>query len=78
MATGDTNVALIVTDLQNLQTHCTALVSDMGSGASAFSRSLEAVATAYSSQLLSKTLRKTLRVLCGGQMADDKAEEYDR
>lgn len=78
MATGDTQVALIVTDLQALQTHCTALISAMGSGEAAFPRALEAVQTAYSSQVHTKISRRLLRVLCGGTSTDDKAEEYPR
>jgi len=78
MATGDTQVALIVSDLQNLQMHCIALVAAMGSGAAAFSRSVEAVGTAYGSQVHSKRMRGVLHLLTGAQPVDDKAEEFDR
>jgi hypothetical protein len=79
MAAGDTQVAQIVTDLQNMQTHCTALVAAMsGDGSAAFARSLEAATTASSSLVHVKAARKILRLMCAGQAYDDAAEEYPR
>lgn len=79
MAAGDTQLALIATDLTNLQTHCTALVSALGGdGAAAFNAAIRQLNTTWGSHILTKCSRRLLRVLCGGQPYDDKAEEFPR